>query len=455
MARTAHARRRGLARRRTELHAQGCARTSPSCRRIVGLGAPRLPRGPQRVDADAHVAPDETAVANEGVDRCGISHLAASAAYWIAAQADRVVVTPSGDIGHIGVITAHSDLTGAEAKAGVKTTGRGRGRASESVGTQLVRAVADWRRDPKHSGLPKGAEATLLADVPYGALFAATLTEDPASGGDLVIPDFRPGIVPLPTRPLVVADLIAPGTTESALVTYMVETAFTNAADTVAEGAVKPESTLTFDAVSDPVRKIAHWLPVTEEIVDDVPQMRSYVDARLRLGVQLTEDDQLLNGTTTAPDIVGIRNRTGLAADVTRTDPETNADAIARQIAALTTSSTMAPTGIVMHPSNWLTILLSKTTTGEYIGTGPFGRVLAPTLWNLPVAVTPIIPVGTALVGAFRTAAQIFRKGGINVAITDSHADYFIRNLLAIRAEERLALAVYRPGAFGEVVSLT
>ena len=85
----------------------------------------------------------------------------------------------------------------------------------------------------------------------------------------------------------------------------MRETAFTNAANSVAEGAAKPESTITFDLVSDPVRKIAHWLPVSEEALDDLPQLRSYLDSRLALGVRLEVDDQLLNGTVTAPDIIG------------------------------------------------------------------------------------------------------------------------------------------------------
>jgi HK97 family phage major capsid protein len=282
---------------------------------------------------------------------------------------------------------------------------------------------------------------------------AATLTSDPASGGDLVTPDVRPGIFPGATRPLVVADLFAPGTTDSNAVTYMVETTFTNAADTVAEGAAKPESTITFDAVTDPVRKIATWIPATEEILEDVPQMRSYIDARLRLGVNLTEEDQLLNGTTTAPDIVGIRNRTGLAADVVR-GTDTVPDAIAKQMAAIQNTTNLAPTGIVMNPADWLAVQLLKVDTGEYVGDGPFARPVAPTLWGLPVAVTTMMPAGTALVGAFRTAAQIFRKGGIRVEASNSHSDFFVKNLVAIRSEERLALAVYRPGAFGEVVGL-
>jgi HK97 family phage major capsid protein len=290
---------------------------------------------------------------------------------------------------------------------------------------------------------------------PSTELFAATLTTDPASGGKLIVPDYRPGILAQQFRRLVVADLLASGTTDSNLITYMVEKAFVNAADTVAEGAVKPESTLTFDAASDPVRKIAHWLPVTEEMLEDVAQIRSYIDSRLQLGIQLTEEDQLLNGSLVAPDIIGIRNRTGLAADVpVGVAPATGADAIFKQMMAIYNTALVMPDGIVMNPANWQSIQLLKTSTGEYMGGGPFQSPVTATLWGLPVVVTPAIEAGTALVGAFGTAAQVFRKGGIRVEASNSHQDFFIKNLVAIRAEERLALAVYRPGAFGEVTGL-
>ena len=128
-------------------------------------------------------------------------------------------------------------------------------------------------------------------------LHATTLTTDPASGGDLIVPQYLPGILPLQFKKLTVADLLASGTTDSNLISYMVETLFTNAAAPVAEGALKPESAMVFDLLSEAVRKIAHWLPVTEEMLEDVSQIRSYIDARLRLGVEIAEEDQLLNGT--------------------------------------------------------------------------------------------------------------------------------------------------------------
>jgi HK97 family phage major capsid protein len=142
-----------------------------------------------------------------------------------------------------------------------------------------------------------------------------------------------------------------------------------------------------------------------------------------------------------------------LAAAVAR-GADTNADAILKQIFAIYGTAFLMPTGIVLNPANWVTTVLTKTTTGEYIATGPFSPIQTPTMWGLPVAVTPAQPANEGFVGAFKTAAQVFRKGGIRVEASNSHQDFFIKNLVAIRAEERLALCVYRPGAMGKVTGL-
>lgn len=282
--------------------------------------------------------------------------------------------------------------------------------------------------------------------------YATTLTEDPASGGALILPQRIPGILPLPTRRLVVADLFAPGTTTSNAIAYMREKTFTNAAAPVLEGGVKPESALTFEAVTDPVRKIAHWLPVTEEMLEDEPTIASYIDARLRLGVQLVEEDQLLNGSGIAPNLLGLAHVPGTSAPLgPPVAPATKADVVFQQIMAVAAASFLMPDGIVMNPADWSGIALSKTSTGEYMGGGPFAPATTPVLWGLPVAVTPAQVANTAWVGAFGQAGQIFRRGGIRVESSNSHVDFFIKNLVAIRAEERLVLAIYRPSAFGPV----
>lgn len=318
-----------------------------------------------------------------------------------------------------------------------------------SMGEQFVRSEAyQFFRQKLH-------RSSSAWRSPSVELYAETLTEDAASGGKLVVPQYLPGIQPLLFKRLTVADLLSPGTTDSNAIIYMKETVFTNNAAAVAEAAEKPESVLRFDQVTEAVRKIAHWLPVSEEMLEDVAQIRSYIDARLRLGVQLEEEDQLLNGDGTAPNISGILDRAGLATSIVRTNPDTNADALLKQAMAIFASAFLMPDGFVLNPVNWTSTILLKTTTGEYLAGGPFSPMTTPTLWGLPVAVTPSIVANTGLVGAFKMGAQVFRHGGIRVEASNSHADFFIKNLVAIRAEERLALAVYREGAFGTVTALT
>jgi HK97 family phage major capsid protein len=326
----------------------------------------------------------------------------------------------------------------------------GGGRAS--LGAQFLSSDT-WRWLQQTKNTRSGRWDSPASELGMATVWAATLTEDSASGGDLVIADTQAGILPLPQRKLVVADLLAPGTTTSNAITYMKETTFTNAAATVAEGAAKPESTLVFDAVTDVASKIATWVPASDEILEDVPQLQSYIDGRLRLAVQLVEDDQLLNGDGTAPNFSGLLDRAGIATPLAR-GADTNADAIAKQIKAIETAQNVEVDGIIMHPSNWLTILLAKDANGQYYGDGPFRSMQQPMLWGRPVALTTAITLGTALPGAFKVAAQFFRKGGVRVDISNSHSDFFAKNLVAIRAEERGILTVRRPAAYGLVTGL-
>jgi HK97 family phage major capsid protein len=328
--------------------------------------------------------------------------------------------------------------------------GNGGGRGGRGLGAQILDSeTGKWLL--KHRGqFPSGTWQS-----PSSELMAATLTEDPASGGALVITDHQAGIVPIPTRRLTVAGLLAPGTTESNTVGFMRETAATvNAADTVAEGAAKPESTIVFEGATAPVRKIATWLPVSEEILEDVPALRAYLDVRLRLFVDLKEDDQLLNGNGVAPNILGLMNLPGITAAHPR-GADSNAEAIMKQTGIIETATSMEVDGYVIHPTNWESILLLKAADGTYIaGGGPLSAPGPKTLWGRPVAVTPAIALGTALVGAFKTAAQYFRRGGMRVEASNSHSDFFVKNLVAIRAEKRGALAAYREAAFGQVTGL-
>jgi HK97 family phage major capsid protein len=329
-----------------------------------------------------------------------------------------------------------------------------------SLGAQFARERGDWIKDPRNrpSGGISWSSAFLELDDPRfsggggGEMHATTITET-GTGGFLAVPQYLPGVVPVPLRLPVVADLLGVGPASSAAVIYMAETTYTVAAAAVAEGAAKPESAISFAQVTEPVQKLAHWIPVTDELLEDVPAMAAYVDQRLVRGLQVVEDDQLLNGNGTAPNLNGLLTRVGLAPDVAR-GTDTNVDAVAKQISAIATANPgVTVTGVIMHPTNYLSSRLIKNTLGDYIGGSPFEPVMPPALWGVPVARTVAIPLGTALV-VCKEAATVWRRGGISIAASNSHQDFFTRNLTAIRVECRLALAVYRTSCFGRVTGL-
>ena len=290
----------------------------------------------------------------------------------------------------------------------------------------------------------------------------ATLSEA-AGGVGAIIPTYQTTPVNVLFRRLQVADLFPSGSMAGNTLIYVKESTVTNAAAAVAEGALKPASDLNLVQVTENVKKIATTLKVTDEMFDDQPALESYVNARLALFVQLAEEDQLLNGSGTGANLTGLLNRSGkqTAIVVGVTPVETKrADSIYNQITQIRATAFLEPDAIVIHPTDWQTIRLNKDANNQYFGGGPFtgaygvGSIAADSLWGMRVVITPAMTVGTALVGAFGAGAQVFRKGGLRVEMTNSNENDFLTNLVAIRAEERLALAVYRPAAFGLVTGL-
>lgn len=274
------------------------------------------------------------------------------------------------------------------------------------------------------------------------------LSEASGSGGKLVVPQYEPGVVPTLFQRLTVANLMASGTTDTNTINYMIESSVTNAAAAVAEGASKPESTIVFDMTTEPVKKLATFLPVTEEMLEDVAGIQSYINSRLALFVQIKEEDSLLNGAGTN-DLIGLvsripANNKGLRSS---TASATDADHLFRAISRVR-ESFLEPDGIIIHPNDWEGIVALKNTTANYLGQGPFTSEVGPNLWGMRVVVTNAVAEAKPIVGAFQTAAQVYRKGGLRVEASNSHSTFFQENKVAIRAEERLALAVYRPAAF-------
>ncbi len=267
-----------------------------------------------------------------------------------------------------------------------------------------------------------------------------------SSTGAAVIADRQPGIIALPQRRLTIRDLIAPGRTASNLITYMKETGFTNNAAPVAEGARKPESTITMAQSTAPVIKLAHFMKASTEILDDLPALQSYINERLMYGLKLVEENQLLKGSGSGNNLNGIYTQaTAYVAPIVITTPS-RIDVL--RLALLQAELAEYPSdGIVLHPSDWAAIELLKDSTGQYVIGNPQGS-LTPVLWARPVVATQAMTIDTFLVGAFRLGAQVFDRLMASVAIATENEDDFVNNLITLLIEERLALVVNRPEAF-------
>ncbi len=268
-----------------------------------------------------------------------------------------------------------------------------------------------------------------------------------ANGGLLAGTQTIGGIFTDPEQDMTLRQLLRAKPTTSNAIEYIVETGFTNASAIAPEKSLKAQSDLTFDIETASVKTIAHWIPATRQIINDAPQLRSYVDNRLTYGLELTEQSQILYGNGVGDNMQGIMTNPNIQNQGQR---PTNATSMIDWIRSAITKAILGgypATGIVLHPSDWETIELSKGTDGHYlwvnVSNGGEAR-----LWRVPVVQSTALVPSEFLVGAFGLAGQLWDREQANVRISEHHSDYFARNMLAILAEERLALTVYRPEAF-------
>lgn len=259
-------------------------------------------------------------------------------------------------------------------------------------------------------------------------------------------------IEPYPVETRTVADLIAPGTMNVGTLEYFQETTFTNAAVEVTEGNAKPEATLDWTLVTESAAKFAVWIPATSESLADIAWLESTIRERLMVMLSRREETQILNGNGTPPNLSGITDRANIQTQAKGSDPVF--DAILKAMTLIQVNAFYDPTAIVMHPNDWRDLMLTRTTDGIYLLGNPGDPMAASRLWGLEVRSTTAQTENTAIVGAFRTAAQLFRRSGPTITVSTEHASYFIENKVAVMAEQREALAVYSPAAFCTVTGI-
>lgn len=276
--------------------------------------------------------------------------------------------------------------------------------------------------------------------------------------GDFGTP-VREGIVERAKRASRVRDLFPVQQTNTNMIEFFRVSGFTNNASTVAERSgspavftAKPQSSMTVVGVQAPVRTIAHYEVAHRNVLDDEPTLRGIIDNELLYGLRLVEDDQILNGDGTGSNLTGIRETSGIQTQVWSDGVagDTRIDAVRRGI----TKALLAyyePTGIVVHPNDMEDLELTKDGQDRHLMVMSVSMGAEARLWRLPMVSTPAITEGFALVGSFGIGATLYDRMEGSIRVAEQHSDFFIRNAVAILAEERLALAVKRPESFVEV----
>lgn len=273
-----------------------------------------------------------------------------------------------------------------------------------------------------------------------------SLTTGTGGVGAGIVPDYLPGILTPALRQFTIRDLLMPGRTSSSSITYVQESGFQNMTASVAEGALKPQGDMQFTRLTTPVQTLAHWVKCSNQILSDIPQLETYIDTRLTYGLKFVEEVQLLAGDGTGTNLLGlIPQSTAYLTSLTQVG-DTKLDTLRRAILQVRIAEFRA-SAIVLNPIDWTDIELQKDTIGRYIWAN-VQSMAGQVLWRLPVVDTNAMPAGKFLTGAFNMAAQVFDRQDANVQVSTEDQDNFVKNMVTIRVEERLALVVFRPQSF-------
>ena len=281
------------------------------------------------------------------------------------------------------------------------------------------------------------------------AFKGATDPETSPAGAVEFATTYDRNVVTAPRTELVVRDLFGAETISGSTLVYLVEGAIEGAPAVTAEGAKKPQVHFADPTpVTVSLKKIAEFIKESDEYINDYPFLASAINGRLLYALGLTEQNTLVtdllatSGIQTGDTVVG-NNVSDLA------------ERILKAVTDVQEESGFAADVIVMNPSTWFALRTAKDNNGQYYGGGFFGAQDIPNLWGTPVCVTTAVTAAQIIVGAFKTCGSVITNGGIAVDATNTNKDDFEYNLMTIRAEERLALAVRRPAGFKLLTSYT
>ncbi len=339
--------------------------------------------------------------------------------------------------------------------------------AAKSIGDRFVnspefKALMSAAPNGLYGEKARVQSAPMPVDGVKALFFSGDRTQ---SAGVLMQNDYRGLLDPFYQRPLVFRQLVSSGSTTSDTIEYVREVATTNNAATVPEarsaavidgttvtnaiGGLKPQSTFAFARDSTTIKTIAHWIPATKRSLSDVGMIRSMIDNFLRYGLEEELEDQMINGSGSGENFLGLANTPGVLTQAAPGAGQDNMDILRIARRKVQIAGRARPTAYLMNPVDWESIELTRNANGDFYAGGPFSMA-SPHIWGLPIVESEAVPVGTSWVAAWNFAV-LFDREQASVQATDAHADFFVRNLVAILAEMRAGFAVMRPPAFCKI----
>lgn len=392
-------------------------------------------------------------------------------------------------------LSEFADLEDAEVSGGVIVPGQRGGKASkvQTIGGVVTESEQYKALMSRASG-GQFAEKTPIGHmdaVPMPGLRAKTLVTsgggfsyDTSGSANIFLNPDHLGLTQDATtyqRPLVVAALFSHGTTTTDTIDYVITDTVTNNAAPVAEATtdaapsvpagtdagggnlvypagagLKPQSSVSFKREKTSVKTIAHGMAITKRALSDASQVMSFIDNFLQYGLAEEVENQLLSGDGTGENLLGIENVSGVltqghaAASTYATTDARRLVTMRKAKTKIRTTAHVNPTAYLVSPTDYESFEVAAMTTGQYLGGGPFGQQGVPTLWGLPLLQSEAVSDGAPWLAAWDRAI-VFDRMETTVTMTDSHADFFMRNLVQILAELRLAFAVLNPKAFCKI----
>jgi len=302
-------------------------------------------------------------------------------------------------------------------------------------GNQAFENLKDWNQGTARLKLDAPLKAALVTDGSGSSTDGFYNT--PAERGQIVVGGGR--------RAMRLLDALPTRKTTSDAVEFVQVSAAEDAGEQILEGDAKQELNASGSLVRAEIATVAAFTAASRQVLSDNEQLQAAIDRMIRYKLLTKLENLLVNSTTATGKIDGLINQ---ATALVPSLASTKADAIGESLVRQADAGYM-PNLILLNSLDWFNLQTLKETGGDYIFGSPAIPVPA-ALWNAAIVASPVCPQGTALTIDTGLVTVLDREQP-NIMLSNSHADFFTRNLIAILGELRAGLEVLDQGAIYKI----